>query len=548
MSFFRAYDPSTLRRIDTFSLLRLLLLLCVLLTTVFLRQEVLGTAVILRLYGALTVTFLISLINVSYWQDTLRVRYFVQSQLLYDLLLVSYFVYLTGIDESIFLFLYLLNIVFTALLYQLHGSLAVAFLSGSIYAAIFYINTDTSNTTHLYTLAYNELLFLLIALLSGQFMDELKKQQILLSEQQANIIRLETINHKLLNNIPVGILLVGINDVLENINKTALQLLGLTKAPEGIITVQDLVPSLAGLKERWITFSEKRRLRYNFRHTLPNGLKKNFSLQIVHLPEESNKTNITETTSTKSVFVFQDVSKILELEEKLEMESKLATVGQLAAGIAHEIRNPLASISGSIETLNEHLHINNDEDKKLINISLREIKRLNKLITEFLEFAKPKEEHYKDFLLAKLIQEVVDAIHTRSADLAQTEFSVFINENITLHADPERIKQVFFNIFLNSIEASLQKPTQISIHAKNDEHDVKIIISDNGPGILPDAAKKIFDPFFTTKASGTGLGLSTVAQILKSHKGSIRALPLDRGACFEIILPMATNMEARGTA
>lgn len=533
-------DPDFLKKVGTFSFMRSLLLMSILLSTVFLRREVLGTTVILQLYAALTLTFLLTLIITSYWQEALKIRYFIQSQLLFDLLLVSYFVFLTGINESIYLFLYLMNIVFTALIYYWRGAMIVGLLSGFIYAIIFYINSDTNNVESFHTLAYNELFFFLTALLAGQFMEESRRQRILLSDQQANITRLETINDKLINNIPVGILLVNENEALENINKTALQLLQISSAPRLPAKVYDFIPALKGIQQAWQIFPEESKLRYKFPFYLPKGKKKMYSLQIVSLPGEENE--------NRFIYVFQDVSKISELEEKLEMESRLATVGQLAAGIAHEIRNPLASISGSIETLNQNLNVENPEDKKLIAISLREIKRLNKLITEFLEFAKPKEEVLTTFSLKKLVTEVSEAIQMRTSDLVSTDFVFNIDESLALHADPERMKQVFFNIFINAIEASENKKIKIQVEATDTIDVVRIRIRDNGPGIPDTIAKKIFDPFFTTKKQGTGLGLATVAQLLKLHKGEIRISPSESGSCFEILLPSATRRNIERTA
>ncbi len=536
MNIIKSYDPSFLKKIDTFSMFRSMALFCVLLTTVFLRQEVLGTSVILQLYAALTLTFLISLVSISNWQDTLRVRYYIQSQLFYDLLLVSYFVYLTGIDESIYLFLYMLNIVFTALIYQLGGALIVSAVSGIIYATIFYINTDTANTAHLYTLAYNELLFLLTALLAGQFMDELNKQRILLSSQQANIERLEVINNQLLNNMPAGIILMNEKSEVQKINKTALQLLSLAQAPENNIHSFELLPGTTDIIGLWKNLTEKQRMRYTIQYKYNNSKHKTFSIQLIPLSEEAK----TKDTITKNyILIFQDISKVLELENKLEMESKLAAIGQLAAGIAHEIRNPLASISGSIETLNANLKLDNEEDKKLINISLREIKRLNKLITEFLEFAKPKTEHFKLVPVQQVITEVIDAIQSRGKEILNTDFHLSVAPSLSFTIDAERMKQVFFNLFINAIEANQErKKSIITISAHQHGNEILIKITDNGPGINQDIAKKIFDPFFTTKSGGTGLGLSTVAQIVKFHKGTIIVIPSSEGACFEISVPI----------
>ena len=245
--------------------------------------------------------------------------------------------------------------------------------------------------------------------------------------------------------------------------------------------------------------------------------------------------------NTRSLFilVLQDISELLDLESKLAFESNLSATGQLAAGIAHEIRNPLASISGSIEMLNAHLKPENEEDKKLIAIALRETKRLNQLITGFLEYAKPKENISEVFSLKTKLSEVADAVKSRLKEGSSIEFLVDIPESTRILADSEKLKQVLFNLFINSIEASKDKSTTIQVKATTEAQEVVIDIIDDGPGIPPEIRGKIFDPFFTTKSTGTGLGLSTVAQIIKAAKGSIYLVQRESGTQFQIHLPAA---------
>ena len=526
------FDLATHKKIANFSVARLLMMLAILLTTIFIRQEVLGSTTIATIYAVLGVSFLFALINATFWQATLKVKYFIPSQLLYDLLLTSYLVFLTGINDSIFLFLYLLNIVFSSIVFQLNGALAVACASGTIYGFIYYVNTNTDTYAAWYSLAHSELLFLLTALLCGQLMDELKKQKVLLVNQQKNISRLELLNDRLLNSIPVGLVLIDSHDYVQKLNNAAIALLGLDHPPEIRLKYYELIPSLKGILEAWPKMSEKQKFRFSFSYQGKSYSK--YSLQVVPLSEMQQTT----AAPSQHILVFQDVSKILELEKKLHFESKLAATGQLAAGIAHEIRNPLASISGSIEMLNTHLKITSEEDKKLMAISLREIRRLNRLITDFLEFAKPKPIETSEFLLFTAVEEVSDAIKTRIKDNLHFTIQNNISKDITVEADRERVKQVLFNLFINSVEAAKGPEIKIDISATHEsENSILIDILDNGIGICEENAKRIFDPFFTTKKSGTGLGLATVAQILRSSRGDISLEPSKEGAHFRINLP-----------
>lgn len=523
------FDINTQHKLSTFSLARLILMSVVLLTTIFLRQEVLGETAIVQIYSTLALSFLLSFVTIVYWDETLKIRYFMASQLLYDLLLTSYLVYLTGVNDSIFLFLYLLNIVFASVAYQLNGALFVAGLSGAVYAFIYSANTDIENTTVLYTLAYNELLFLLTALLCGQLMDELKRQKTMLESQRENIARLELLNDRLLNSIPVGIVLIDQDDYVLNANYTALSLLKLEHPPALRMKYYELLPELRGVVQAWEQMTETQRLRFVF--AAGRDKRPRFSLQVVKL----RKLDSESTEGLQHILAFEDVSKMLELEKKVEFDSKLAATGQLAAGIAHEIRNPLASISGSIEMLAGHLNLTDEQDKKLMSISLRETRRLNTLITDFLEFAKPRNEAAGTFNLQEVVAEVADALQSQQRAFVQVKNHV--PTDLFLYANRERTKQVFFNLFLNSLDAAETSSLEISVEAARLDGVAIVDIKDDGPGVQPENAHRIFDPFFTTKANGTGLGLATVAQIVKSAKGDIRLMPSSTGAHFRLQLP-----------
>lgn len=528
MALIERLDFDILKKVEAFSFARVVLLCAVLLTTIFLRQEVLGTATIIQIYSVLAASFLLTLIQISFWDDTLRVRHFIPSQLLYDLLLTSYLVFLTGVNDSIFLFLYLLNIVFSSMIYQLYGALIVAALSGTIYGIIYYVN-NTSDS--LYQLAYDELLFLLTALLCGQLMDELKRQKTLLTSKQKDIDRLRDFNTRLLDNLPVGVVVVGANGKVEGMNQTASGLLN-SETTVSIGNPYDaILPELAGVPEGWERLPLKKRLRFQFARRRDGGRLARFSLQVVSQKDtESND-------KSSFILVFQDVTKIQDLEQQLEVESRLAATGQLAAGIAHEIRNPLASISGSIETLEQNLKLDSEEDKKLIAIALREIRRLNKLITDFLLFAKPKGESLSFCNLFDLITEVADTVKTRTESGKSVRFTLEVAPSTQVMADRDMLKQVFMNLFINSIESSNLAQTEIRVSELIGDDQVSITVSDNGPGVSQDIRSRIFDPFFTTKSTGTGLGLATVVQLLRVARATIDLKNNSPGATFEIVFP-----------
>lgn len=535
-------DLNIQNKLAQFNLARLGLMTVVLFTTIFLRQEVLGVSAVFQIYSALCASFLFSVLNVALWEQTVKVRLYFPSQLLYDLLLTSYLVYLTGVNDSIFLVLYLLNIVFASVVYQLHGALVVAALSGVVYAFIYFANVDADSTSAIYNLAYSELLFLLAALLSGQFMDELKRQKSILETQRQNIAHLQLLNDRLLNSIPVGLVTVDGQEYVHSINQTALSMLGMNHMPGMRLKYYELLPELRGILQAWENMTETQRLRFLFQHGESSSSR--FSLSLVKLQSE----NWEGIPDMQHILVFEDVSQMIDLEKKLELESRLSATGELAAGIAHEIRNPLASISGSIEMLYENKKIEDEQERRLFHIALREIHRLNSLITDFLEFAKPKDDVAGNFCLKDAVLEVAEAVQNAESAGRKLYFQVSIDPLLCLHANRERIKQVLFNLFINAAEAANKDSMRISVRAEElSSGQVRIEVADDGPGIPPEIQAKIFTPFFTTKTSGTGLGLPTVVRIVRSAKGNIELLPSATGAHFRIELPGSNQGELKGT-
>ncbi len=238
-----------------------------------------------------------------------------------------------------------------------------------------------------------------------------------------------------------------------------------------------------------------------------------------------------------SLLLIKDVTEIRQLENQLKQKEKLAAVGQLAAGIAHEIRNPLAGISGSIQML-----VQDDleaDQKKLMNIVLKEIDRLNNLITEFLDYAKPEKQPDQSVDLKNLIEETVLNLksHKEVQPLLQWRMDLASEKVLGFS---EKLRQAFLNILINSIQAlkTTENPV-ISVSLKKDSQNVILSIQDNGSGISIETQKKMFEPFHTTKAKGTGLGLAITHKILESHAAKIVInSELNKGTEFKIKFPL----------
>jgi two-component system sensor histidine kinase PilS (NtrC family) len=251
------------------------------------------------------------------------------------------------------------------------------------------------------------------------------------------------------------------------------------------------------------------------------------------------------------ILIFQDITKMTEMEEQVHRQERLATVGSLAAGIAHEIRNPLASISGSIQVLQGELHLQGDNER-LMDIVLRETDRLNTIITEFLEYARPQADlsaitatgEGHNVLLSDLFSETVMLLKNSRDYRDGIIITSTVAADAMVKGDPQRLRQVFWNLLINACQA-IQERGEIFMSAStltgdDDEAWCRIVIADTGSGISPENLDKIFDPFFTTKdsAGGTGLGLAIVYRIVEDHGGTIEVeSQAGRGTAFTIKLP-----------
>jgi two-component system sensor histidine kinase PilS (NtrC family) len=247
------------------------------------------------------------------------------------------------------------------------------------------------------------------------------------------------------------------------------------------------------------------------------------------------------------ILIFQDLTRLREMEEHVKRSDRLAAIGKMAAGIAHEIRNPLASISGSIEILKEELG-NSTQNQALMGIILREVHRLNSLIADFLLFARPISPGRERIQLNRLIEEILQMLgHSPDFNVLirlETEFE----DDLYVQGDPNQVRQVFWNLLINAAQA-MPKGGMLKVRLrKGSPHALlpagrsygEVSVIDSGVGIGEEDIGKIFDPFFTTKERGTGLGLSIVHSIVESYGGKIVVQSRKgRGSVFAVFIPLA---------
>jgi PAS domain S-box-containing protein len=239
------------------------------------------------------------------------------------------------------------------------------------------------------------------------------------------------------------------------------------------------------------------------------------------------------------VCIFRDITdRKIEEQQQLTIE-KQALLGLLAAGIAHEIRNPLTAAMGFIQLMQQQSSFDEKRQKNHLNQVLNELRNINKLVSNFMQLAKPTLTNKQKTLITELLNETIDFMQGQAilSNVVINRFNLNYG-NLMVVVDRDQLKQVFINFIRNAIEASNKDHGIIFISIEPLDEFVKIVIEDNGVGIATENLEKIYDPFFTTKKEGTGIGLTGVSQIIKNHNGTIIVESKEgEGTKFTITLP-----------
>ncbi|MBY7175803.1 two-component system sensor histidine kinase AtoS [Escherichia coli] len=238
-----------------------------------------------------------------------------------------------------------------------------------------------------------------------------------------------------------------------------------------------------------------------------------------------------------ALVIFSDLTARKETQRRMAQAERLATLGELMAGVAHEVRNPLTAIRGYVQILRQQT--TDPIHQEYLSVVLKEIDSINKVIQQLLEFSRPRHSQWQQVSLNALVEETLVLVQTAGVQARVDFISELDNELSPINADRELLKQVLLNILINAVQAiSARGKIRIQTWQYSDSQQA-ISIEDNGCGIDLSLQKKIFDPFFTTKASGTGLGLALSQRIINAHQGDIRVASLPGyGATFTLILPI----------
>jgi len=494
-------------------------------------------------YFGIAVCVLAAIYSYLFLKTSLRPSIQAYIQIAGDIALITWLVSLTGGIDSTFSILYHITIISASILLARRGgyfgaSLASISYGGLLdvqyYNALGFLRSQAFTAGQvLFLLFVNIISFYVVAFLSGYLSERLRRTRQELQEKSSDFDDLRVLQDHILRSVGSGITTMDMSGKITSWNNAAENITGY-----GLDEIRDLWTQVFGESIKGL-FGRTEDLRagpVRFEGKIPkkNGVEAVLGFTASLLKDESDDVR-------GIILTFQDITRLVQMEEKIRRQERLATVGSLAAGIAHEIRNPLASLSGSIQMLREELVLSN-ENRNLMDIVLRETDRLNTIITEFLDYARPKTSSMTTIPIATLMQDTVVLFRNSRNFSDSITIQCDIDESVSIHGDPSRIRQVLWNLLINASQA-IEPPGTITLTAacarQNESDAVVITVADTGTGIDRESLPMIFDPFFTTKSDGTGLGLAIAYRIIEDHQGTIDVKSVvGKGTIFTMTLPI----------
>jgi two-component system sensor histidine kinase PilS (NtrC family) len=497
-----------------------------------------GSAAERGLYGTVAAAFLATVFYALVHGRVRRPGRFAVVQLGTDLAIVTALVAFSGASASIFTFLYVPITVYAAILFGRPGAYGTATLASLAYAAVGVAASNGWLGTAIAPLPAPVQLarwgvhagaLLLVALLASALSSERDRTGQALDERTRDLHSLRRLYERTVDSLTSGLLTTDLERRITSFNPEAERITG-AQALQVLGRPLDVVMPGFGrvLEERQgLDVDERVRSRRRFQGRAGEEL---------HLGLASSILREADGSPCGYVVIFQDVTEVVEMERELRRKERLAAAGRLAASLAHEIRNPLAAISGSIQMLRrETAPLDPDgATERLMSIVLRETSRLDALINDFLQYARPAPPRREQVVLNRVVEEAIKIFEPVRP--SGVELSADVPSGLMVHADSSQLKQLFWNLFRNAIDAMPQggelrvSATQIQAQAryggsrremKGGSAFVEVVVSDSGVGIADDHLDRIFDPFFTTKPDGTGLGLATVHRIVECNGGRL---------------------------
>jgi len=473
----------------------------------------------------LTIAYSILLIKRTHLDTIIHV------QIIADIIWIGILVYYSGGIDSIFTFLYVISIIAGSLLLPLGEGLMLTSFAVITYFAIIILQYNPEflpKSVVIYVACFRAIIFYLVSILSGTLAKTLKHKTKQLRE-------LQNFTDNILQNMASGLITVDSNGMISYFNQAASDILGYQRKEAVGTAWEALFPDNRIKIEDYINMDFDLEGHSSLQFGT-NIQKKNGDLLLIGFSISPLKTDDRKLEGI--IFIFRDLSAIKELERKLSQNDRLALMGKMSAKIAHEVRNPLASLRGSAEILKEDDKIGGSS-KKLLDLIIRESDKINERVTGFLNLSKPAKPKLKRCSVHAIIKNVLVLLRSRGDINPEINIKYNTNNNRLFSlVDEEQIERMFLNLCLNAIQAMPDGGT-LTIDADIRDGMIEIRFRDTGKGLSENKKKGLFDPFSTTSEKGTGLGLSIVREIIVAHNGQIEVISKKgEGSAFIVKLPV----------
>ncbi len=543
-------DERTLQRLKLLIFSRVMVLSIFLLVTFFLGTirpvlPVLSSFLHL-IYAVIVVMYCLSIVYTLLLRKEKYFQINIYIQLAVDICLISFLVYLTGSMGSNYSLLYTLVIIYSAIFLGRRGALIFASACGIAYGLALELEYFTVIPTLYSTgrdysvdardvfvrIVVHILSFYVVAFLASFVVEQEKKTRSLLKERESAFDQLDLLFRSIIESVDTGIMTTTLQGRIKTFNRAAETITGLRFKSIENRQIKDIFPVFASLfdaKEE-DTIKGRREIIITGREGTQvylgcsiSPLKDRYAVQIGH------------------ILIFQDLTEIKRMEENLEKSKRLALIGEMAAGLAHEMRNPLASITGSIQLLGQTANME-ETDKRLMQIIMRGKDRLDNFVRDFLLLARPVPESREPVNVDEVAEEVVENLQmsnewTEGIKIVKT----FSGENKAF-ANKEQVRQIMQNLILNALQ-SMEDAGNLFLEIKTvnleDRKDYAAIkVTDDGCGIEEKDLKNVFEPFFTNKEKGTGLGLAIISRIVDGYGGKVKIKSqVNKGTSVTVWLP-----------
>jgi two-component system, NtrC family, sensor histidine kinase PilS len=485
------------------------------------------------LYILIALTYLLTLCYALAWPFTAqRRRELAYVQIVGDLVIVTGIVFYTGGIESNFSFLYFISIIAASIILFRRGGLMAATVASVLYGTLIqalYLGVIVAYPVSggpmlpvlprqvvVYTIFLNVFGFYTVALLTSYLSENLRLTGRKLEEASDFLADLQVLNQTIIDSITSGLMTTDFEGRINFFNESASSILGVATQE----AIGQEVKSLLGEKEDFLDqlknkLAGRRYLRMEGAYLNRRGEEINMGMSVSYLLFEGEK-------KSGFLFIFQDLTEIKHLEREVRLKENLATMGEMAAGMAHEIRNPLASISGSVQVLAEAEELT-DEQRRLMDIIVRESERLSGTLTEFLAYARPPRFEPDQIDLRPVLEETATLLGHSSEVLPEHEIVLALPRTpVMLFADPNQMKQIAWNLARNALQAMPNGGRLDMSLSRNGAGGVVMTFRDQGVGMSGGEVHRVFEPFSGSFKRGSGLGLAIVYRIVKDYNGVIQ--------------------------